>query len=175
MKKALIIIGIILVAGIVIFAILRSWTKSHSPEEHVSYSQDGFDIEVNYSRPYKKGRDIFGDLVPYGEVWRTGANEATTIDLDEDVLVAGKLLKSGEYSLWTIPNKTTWTIIFNEETGQWGTQYDSTRNILEVQVPAKKINNEVEQFRIEFNGAENGLNLVMRWDKTEVAVPFQKQ
>lgn len=175
MKKAIIIVVVVFVVAIIALAAFRTWTKSHSPAEQISYSQNGLDIEVDYCRPYKKGRDIFGGVVPYNEVWRTGANEATTIELDEDVVVAGKPLKSGEYSLWTIPTKDSWTIIFNEETGQWGTNYDSTRNVLAVVVPSKKMNNEIEQFKMEFGGSDEGVNLFLKWDKTKVAVPFQKQ
>jgi hypothetical protein len=175
MKKAVIIIAAILVLAIIAFFSLRSWTKSHSPEEHLSYSEGGLDIEIDYCRPYKKNRKIFGGLVPYDKVWRTGANEATVIEFDEDVNVAGQPLKEGKYSLWTIPTKSDWTIIFNEETGQWGTNYDSTKNVMAVKVPSKKIKDEVEQFKMELNGADEEVDLVLKWDRTEVQVPIKKQ
>jgi hypothetical protein len=175
MKKVLIIIVVILVLGIIGFFTLRSWTKSHSPEEHLTYSEGGLDIEIDYCRPYKKGRKIFGGLVPYDKVWRTGANEATVIEFDEDVTIAGQPLTEGEYSLWTIPTKSDWTIIFNKETGQWGTKYDSTKNVMAVKVPSKKMREEVEQFKMELNGADEAVDLVLKWDNTQVAVPIRKQ
>lgn len=118
-------------------------------------------------------------MVPYDKVWRTGANEATTIEINQDILVEGKELKAGKYSLWTIPGKETWTLIFNREHGQWGVNsdgepnYDSTRDALRVQVHAVQQDRVFEQFTIEFAQMEVEAEMVLLWDKTLVAVPFQ--
>ncbi|MDX1719156.1 MAG: DUF2911 domain-containing protein, partial [Salegentibacter mishustinae] len=100
--------GIILVLTTVILLILRYNTKAHSPEDTVSYTEKDLKMEVFYNRPYKKERDIFGNLVPYNEVWRTGANEATTFETNKDIMVDGSLLKAGKYTLWTIPMEKSW-------------------------------------------------------------------
>src|SRR5262245_21771913 len=124
MKKFLIFSAggvVILVTLMTIIAYFRTKeTISLSPEEEVFFKQDNATITVFYNRPYKKGREIFGGLVPYDKVWRTGANEATTFETTADLVIKGKTLKAGKYSLWTIPNPDTWTIIFNSEYGQWG-------------------------------------------------------
>jgi hypothetical protein len=107
MKKFLIISGIAVAALIILAAVtnffVKKHTKSFSPEEQIEYKQDDLQIVVFYNRPYKKGREIFGALVPFGKVWRTGANEASTFETNQDLQFKGKTLKKGRYSLWTIP------------------------------------------------------------------------
>lgn len=173
MKKILWIIGGLAVVVLIGFFVLRSWTKSKSPEAVAQINQNGVSVKVDYCQPYKKDRKIFGDLVPYGEVWRTGANEATLIEFDQDVVVAGQPLDEGEYSLWTIPSEGNWIVIFNRETGQWGTDYDQTKDVLRVPVMTRKRNNVAEQFYISFAPKERGTDMLLTWDKTEVMVPIQ--
>src|SRR4051812_24155040 len=119
MRRFLIFAGItvvvIILLGSVVLYFKRKQTKSFSPEETISYSQDGLQVNVFYNRPYKKGRPIFGGLVPYGKVWRTGANEATTFETNKALNFEGKVLQPGKYTLWTLPTENTWTIIFNSE------------------------------------------------------------
>lgn len=124
----------------------------------------GAAVEVNYSQPSARGRTIMGGLVPYGEVWRTGANAATTISFDKDVQIEGKSLAAGTYSLYTIPGKEKWTIIFNSATGQWGTQYPEDKDALRVEVPAGKASEFVETFTISADGD----HVSMAWENTEV-------
>src|SRR6056297_2810384 len=102
---------ILIVAIMVPYFIFKTNTKSYSPEDTVTYQKDDLTLEVFYNRPYKKDRQIFGGLVPYGEVWRTGANEATTFFTSKDILVDGSLLPAGEYTLWTIPMESSWKVI----------------------------------------------------------------
>src|SRR5215213_4999873 len=132
MKRFLIITGIAVAALIILGAVTRFFMQKHeksfSPEEQISYEQRDLKIKVLYNRPYKKGRQIFGGLVPFGEVWRTGANEATTFETNKDISFEGKTLRKGKYSLWTIPTETTWTVIFNTEYGQWGIGPDGKAN-----------------------------------------------
>lgn len=174
MKKAFkISIVVIVVLGIALFGFSK-WTRSHSPAETVNYSENGLDVTVEYSRPFKKDRVVFGALVPHGKVWRTGANEATTIEFKQDVKIKDKDLKAGKYSLWTIPGESAWTIIFNEETGQWGTNHDASKDILKVEVPSEQIAETVEQFEIELHEA-NDAELVLTWENTAVVVPIAKQ
>ncbi len=182
MKKFLIISGIALVL-IVILAFLTMFfigkhTKSFSPEEGVSFAQDDVAIKVQYNRPYKKGREIFGGLVPYGKVWRTGANEATVFETNKDIQIEGKSLRAGKYTLWTIPEEDTWTIIFNTETGQWGVNFDGEANrnpdkdALQVVVRSVKQKRQFEQFTISFEKTGEEAEMVLIWDKTLVAVPI---
>ena len=128
------------------------------------------DITVTYGRPYKKGREIFGKLEPYGKVYRVGADEATTITFSKDGSFGGKPVKAGTYTLFAIPNEKEWTIILNSQLGQWGAfKYDQfkDKDVLQTTVPVKMLSAPVEQLTI----AEKGKNLTIIWDKTEVAVP----
>ncbi|GAA4411625.1 DUF2911 domain-containing protein [Nibrella viscosa] len=175
MKRVLIIVGVVLVVLLLAFIGFRSYTKSFSPAATAEIEQNGLRIKVEYSQPYKKGRKIFGGLVPYGEVWRTGANEATVIDFDEDVTVAGQPLDEGEYSLWSIPSQAGWIIIFNKETGQWGTNYDQTKDVLRVPVTTRKREQPAEQFFISFVPQPEGTDMLLAWDETEAVVPIRKR
>jgi len=128
------------------------------------------DITVTYGRPYKKGREIFGKLEPYGKVYRVGADEATTITFAKDGSFGGKPVKAGTYTLFAIPNEKEWTVILNSQLGQWGAfKYDQykDKDVLQTTVPVKTLSAPVEQLTI----AAPGKNLTITWDKTEVVVP----
>jgi hypothetical protein len=182
MKKFLVFSGIavviIIVLGAVVSFFMRKQTKSFSPEERLTFSEEGVEISVFYNRPKKKGRDIFGALVPYEKVWRTGANEATTFETNADLVFEGKTLKAGKYTLWTIPREETWTVIFNTEYGQWGINSDAEANrkpendALRVDVHAVTQDREFEQFTISFQKTGEEAEMVLMWDKTLVAIPF---
>lgn len=173
MNKIVKIILIVAAVLVVAFFGFKSFTKSKSPAETAKFDQNGLTVQVDYCRPYKKGREIFGKLLPYGQVWRTGANEATIFDVKQAIKVGDKTLKAGKYTLWTIPNADKWTVIMNEETGQWGTNYDEKRDVLRVDVPVGKAAETLEQFKIDFAAAEGGADMVLRWDNTEVKVPIR--
>ncbi len=181
MKKFLIISGIaiviIILLGVATRFFINKQAKSFSPEESVSFAQGDLKIKVQYNRPYKKGREIFGGLVPFGKVWRTGANEATIFETNKDIQIDGKNLRAGRYTLWTIPEEETWTIIFNTEVGQWGINSDGEANrtpdkdALQVVVHSVKQEREFEQFTISFEKTGEEAEMVFIWDKTLVAVP----
>lgn len=173
MKRILIICGIAISIIILVIFGMRIYTKSFSPEASAVYSSDALDMEVDYCRPSKKGRDIFGGLLKYGEIWRTGANEATLISFSRNVTVNENPLKSGKYSLYTIPRPDEWTIIFNSQTGQWGTIYNEDRDVLRVDVPALKSNKTIEVFKISFENEKNYVNMILEWDDTLVKVPIK--
>ncbi|MEJ2004148.1 MAG: DUF2911 domain-containing protein, partial [Cyclobacteriaceae bacterium] len=120
MRKLWITLGILAIVLLIAFVALRLYTKSFSPEETVKLESGDLNVSVTYCRPYASDRTVFGELVPYGEVWRTGANEATLFTTNQDLLVNEELLPAGDYSLFTIPGPDNWEIIFNSETGQWG-------------------------------------------------------
>jgi len=182
MKKFLIIAGVAVAALIIVGAVTKFLVKKHkksfSPEEQIVFHQRELEIQVFYNRPYKKGRNIFGGLVPYEKVWRTGANEATTFETNKNLLFDGKTLKKGKYSLWTIPEEETWTIIFNAEYGQWGIGPDGESNrdpkldVLSLNVHPVQSQREFEQFTISFEEVGEEAEMVLIWDKTLVAVPF---
>lgn len=184
MRRFLIFVGLGVVVIILLFVGVETmntrYQKSFSPEELVEFEQDKLHIEVFYNRPYKKGRDIFGKLVPFGEVWRTGANEATTFKTNKELLIEGKVLPAGTYSLWTIPDKELWTIIFNKQHGQWGVNAegepnrDPANDVLSAQLHAVQQEREFEQFTIEFARMNKDAELVLLWDKTLVAIPFEE-
>jgi|SRR5690606_33059379 hypothetical protein len=130
--------------------------------------------EVSYSQPSKKGRVIFGELVPYGEVWRTGANMSTDITFKTDVMFGGREVKQGTYSLFTIPGEKEWTVILNGVPAQRGaSQYNDTKdkNVAEVKVRAEQTSTVEEKFTIDFEGQD----LVIKWDLTKVKVPITKK
>ncbi len=158
--------------GAIYFVGNRFITKSHSPSSTAHHEKNGLEVTVEYCRPYKKNREIFGGLVPFGKVWRTGANEATIIKFTKDVKIADKLLKAGTYSLWTIPNDKNWTIIINNEVGQWGTEYDDSRDILKVSAPATSLKVPLEMLIIDFNDHLVGFEMLIKWDNTVVKVPM---
>jgi hypothetical protein len=130
-------------------------SKRPSPPAMTTATVNGKKITIDYSQPSVKGRDTWKDLAPYGKVWRTGANEATTFDVDKDVTVEGKALPAGKYALFTIPGEKEWTIIFNKTAKQWGAfNYKQADDALRVTVPAKKAPSFTEKFTI--NASNNG-------------------
>jgi len=131
-------------------------------------------MRVIYSRPQKKGRDIFGDLVPYGKVWRTGANEATEITFYKDVIFGDKPVKAGTYSFFTIPDDNKWTVILNEEINQWGAyRYDKSKDVARIEVKPKKTAATVETFSITSKKVEKGYQLLLGWDDTYIEIPVK--
>lgn len=142
--------------------------KPKSPKETVTGTIDGVNVEIVYSRPSARGRKMLGEKEPYGQVWRTGANEATTIKFDKTVTIEGKTLQAGTYALFTIPNENEWVIIFNKNPKQWGA-YDYEKNkdqdALKVTVKAGKTSAFVETFSISIEKDQIGL----QWENTAVA------
>jgi hypothetical protein len=126
-------------------------------------------VTIDYSSPAVKNRKVWGELVPYGKVWRAGANEATTIEFSQDVQVEGRHLAKGKYSLYTIPNENSWTVIFNKATGQWGTEYDERQDALRVTVKPRKAPKMHE--RLAYVVAKNGI--LMRWENLELPIKIK--
>ncbi|MFV9482989.1 DUF2911 domain-containing protein [Christiangramia sp. OXR-203] len=129
---------------------------------------------VIYSRPQKRNREIFGKLVPYGEVWRTGANEATEVTLYKDMKVADATVKAGNYTLYTIPGEKEWTVILNSKTNTWGSyEYTDKEDKVRINVPVRKAPNTIESLSMAFQEAKNGADLLIGWDNSYVKVPFK--
>lgn len=134
-------------------------------------------IKVTYSQPHKNGRAIFGGLVPFGQVWRTGANEATELTITRDIKISGKDLRAGTYSLFTIPGKESWTVILNAELGLWGSyNYNSKLDVLRFEVPVTPVSDFVyEAFTILIDPRNSRADLMLAWDRTKVTIPIQFQ
>ncbi|WP_238989303.1 DUF2911 domain-containing protein [Mucilaginibacter terrigena] len=137
-----------------------------SPRDSVSAKIGAATISINYGSPSVKGRKVFGELEPYGKVWRTGANEATVFTTSKDIMVEGKKLPAGTYGFFAIPTATTWTIIFNKVAKQWGAfKYDQAQDVLRVTVkPVKSVMHERLVYKINAKGFS------LNWDKLSVPV-----
>jgi hypothetical protein len=145
-----------------------------SPLEVVTLKYEATYVKVTYSRPHKNGRRIFGDLVPYGEIWRTGANEATEITFTQDVSINGKRVPAGTYTLFTIPGADQWRIILNSDLGLWGSyNYNPDKNILSVTAPVTPLQVTYEPFTMEFRLQNGEADLLMMWDKTQVSLTIK--
>lgn len=153
--------------------------KPLSPKKTVSLSVDELNLKVFYNRPSKRNRDVFGALVPYNQVWRTGANEATTFQTNKALKIGHDSLPKGKYTLWTIPNDTLWTVMFNSKQYAWGVDdnmkplYEPEFDVVKINIPVESIANEVEQFTIAFDNSTDNLYLTMAWDKTKIAIPLK--
>ena len=178
MKNVLKIIGVLVLAfiGYVAYMVLNPV----SPKETISYSSEISDIEVVYSRPYKKDRLIFGSeedgaLVPFGKYWRTGANAATTFETSSDILFNGEELKAGKYALYTFPFENSWTVRLNSESDVFFaiSEPDRKNVVLKTEVPIKKLNKPLEQFTIEFSKDSTFVNMSLMWDRTSVSIPLE--
>ena len=127
---------------------------------------------IIYSRPHLQGRQLFHDLLKYGEPWRLGANESTELQLYRDVMIQDKKVKVGRYVLYCIPQPDKWTIILNSNIDSWGLQPDSTKDISRFDVLVKQTNNHLEYFTMVFEKTGNGANLLMAWDNLEARLPI---
>jgi hypothetical protein len=134
-------------------------------------------VEVNYARPSKKGRAIFGDLVPYGAIWRTGANAATTITFSDEVIIGDKKVPAGKYGLLTIPDKSEWTVIITKQTDVTSPgAYKQDQDVARVKVAPVAMPLTVETFMITFdNATSSSIDMVMLWDQTAVSVPIKME
>lgn len=144
-----------------------------SPRDTLRTSIAGANFTVTYSRPMKRGRVVFGGMVPWGEVWRTGANEATHLHTDKDLVIGGAAVPAGTYTLWTVPKPEGWTLIINKQTGQWGTIYDPAQDLVRVEMHDEAPATTEEQFTISLEPREPGAVLRLRWDDREAWVPIE--
>jgi hypothetical protein len=144
-----------------------------SPHETVKATIDGATITVEYGRPSMKGRKVMGELVPFGKVWRTGADEATTLTTDKELQIGGTIVPAGKYTLFTLPGQTDWQLIVNKQTGQWGTEYDQKQDLGRVPLKKTATSAPVEQLTISVdkNPAGGGL-LRIAWENTALTAPI---
>jgi hypothetical protein len=147
--------------------------KPLSPPATAKATVAGKEISVDYSAPSKRNRVIFGDLVPYGKVWRTGANAATTLHTTADLTIGDLNVPAGNYTLYTIPGEKEWTLIVNKQLGQWGTEYDEKQDLGRVKLHVAPTRSSVETFVIGIEPAKgnNGV-LTFTWDNIEASTRF---
>jgi hypothetical protein len=145
-----------------------------SPMASISMRYKDAYIKIVYSQPQKKEREIFGSLVPYGEVWRLGANEATELTTTRDILINNQVLKAGTYSIFAIPEKERWTVIVNNELGLWGAyNYNVKMDVMRFEVPVSIGNVIYEPFTMEFIQKNELADLLIRWDNVKLSVPLK--
>jgi Protein of unknown function (DUF2911) len=180
MKKKLLVKMIALAFVGVLFS-SHSWaqedkSKRPSPPAVAAGKIKGAQITISYSSPSVKGRTIFGGLVPYGQIWRAGANEATIFATDKDIEVEGKKLPAGKYSLFMTPGEKEWTVYFNSQTGQWGVaagekaNMDPAKTVLQVTVKSKSVSDVQEKLIYTIFDGEFDKGFALTWDKTKVVV-----
>jgi len=143
-----------------------------SPRDTARATVGGAHVFVDYGRPSVRGRTVFGGIVPWGQVWRTGANEATQLMTDRDLEIGGTAVPAGTYSLWTVPSPDGWTLIINKQHGQWGTDYDAARDLAHVRLATRTLAEPVERFTIDITPRSDGAMLRLSWADTEASVPI---
>ncbi len=137
---------------------------------------DGKTVTVDYSSPRMRGRKVFGELVPYGEVWRAGANEATTFVTDTDVIVGGRNVPAGSYTLFTVPNPDRWTLIISKKTGEWGIPYPGEQfDFARMDMKASKLASPLENFTISFDQAGAGCTMKLDWETTRASIEIREK
>ena len=141
-----------------------------SPRDTVRADLGAARLWIDYSRPHIRGRIIFGQLVPYGQVWRTGADAATQLETSAPIVIGGARIPAGRYSLWTVPRLQGAELIVNAQTGQWGTQYDSTKDVVHVPLTASDLKTPVDPFTVRFETRGAGVVLRLEWERTAYEV-----
>ena len=147
-----------------------------SPKQKVEQQFSMTKISVEYGRPGVKGRKVFGELVPFGKVWRAGANSATKVTFEQNVEFGGKEVKAGSYALFVIPMEKEWKVMLNKDANQWGAYtYDEKLNVAEFTVPVQKMADKQEWFEIAVNPVDiHSAEMLIKWDMTKVAIPIKE-
>jgi Protein of unknown function (DUF2911) len=176
MRASLSVVCGFILAGLGILAAPSQGQVASPPAKAECKFSDGKTIQVDYSSPRMRGRKIYGGLVPYGEPWRAGANEATTFVIDTDVEVAGKDVPTGSYTLFALPNPDSWQLIINKTTGEWGIPYPGAESDF-ARVPMKlsKISPPLEDFTIRFDSDGRTCSMHLDWDTTRAAVDITEK
>jgi hypothetical protein len=170
------VLALILVCGLAVSA-QQDKAKRPSPPAQATWDLGGGkSVTIDYSSPRAKGRKIYGELVPFGQVWRTGANEATTLVTPVDLTIGGTTVPAGSYTIFTVPNKDKWTLVISKKTGEWGTDYPGQANDLaRVDMKVSALPSPVDNFTISFEKAGSGANLNIDWETTRASVAVSKK
>jgi len=183
MLKRLLIFLSILALGLLLYSafVENIFSPRLSPKDSAEITLNDLNLKVEYNRPSKRERIVFGALVPFEKVWRTGANEATTFETNKDLIIEGILLKKGKYTIWTVPMEQSWKVMFNTKQYDWGVNekmepmWDPNYDALEIEVPTQQLNETVEKFTIAFDNKTGNLKLTMAWDNTLIEVPIEER
>ena len=174
MKKHVVILTLL---ALVLVTVCSAQMGGSKPSPAASATCDlggGKSIKTDYSSPRMKGRKIYGGLVPFGDVWRTGANEATTFVTSADLIVGGKAVPAGSYTIFTIPNPDKWTLIINKKTGEWGIPYKyESDELARVDMKVSKLPAPIENFTIAYDKTATGCTMRLDWDTTRAAVDIK--
>jgi Protein of unknown function (DUF2911) len=173
MRKAILTCGVVALCTVFLGTICAQ-DKSSRPSPPAQAKCDlgsGKTVTVDYSSPRAKGRKIYGELVPYGKIWRAGANEATTFVTDTDVTGGGTTVPAGSYTMFVIPNQDKWTLVISKKTGEWGTAYPGEKeDLARVDMKVSKLPSPLENFTIAFEQTGNGCVMHMDWETTRASV-----
>ncbi len=178
MYKRILFLTFLLVT-LTVFASAQMKDKSQRPSPPAKAQckfSDGKTLTVDYSSPRAKGHKIFGGLVPYGEVWRTGANEATTFVATANLSIDGKDIPAGNYTIFTIPNPDKWTLIINKKTGEWGIPYKyESDELARADMQVSKTSSPVENFTISFHEMGTGCHMYLDWENTRATIEITEK
>jgi hypothetical protein len=164
-KISILFLSVFFLAGT---AVAQEAKKPLSPPAKAEATINGKKVTIAYSAPSKRSRAIMGELVPYGKVWRTGANAATTLTTEGDLMIGTVHVPAGTYTLFTIPGEKEWTLIVNKQTGQWGTNYDESKDLGRTKMAVKALATPAETFAISIPSAgQNQNTLTFKWENTE--------
>ena len=176
LKKTAYVVLFVLTLSIFVSAQQDKSKRPSPPAQAQCKLSDGKTITVDYSSPRAKGRKIFGGLVPYGEVWRTGANDATTFVTGANLSVEGKDVPAGNYTIFTVPEQNKWTLIINKHTGEWGIPYKyESEELARVPMQVSKTSAPVENFTIDFEQSGEACTLQMSWESTQASVKISEK
>ena len=176
MRNKTLALAVSLLCLVVAAAAQQDKSKRPSPPAKAEVSLKGKSITIDYSRPFAKGRKIVGGIVPFNQVWRTGANEATTFTTPIDLTIGDAKVPAGTYTLYSLPSESGWKLIINKQTGQWGTEYDQKQDLARVDMQVSKTAQPVEQFTISFEKkGDDAATLVLQWENTSASVAVKAQ
>jgi len=170
------LLSLLVVAAFAAVAVAQDKKPASPPGEATVTFADGKTVAIQYSRPSVRGRKIFGGLVPYDQVWRTGANSATSLKTDVALTIAGASVPAGSYTLYTLPGMNSWKLIINKQTGQWGTEYDQGQDLARVDMKVTQRPSGVELFTISFDKTgSNSATLKLEWENTIATVEVKEK
>ncbi len=176
MRKQIVFLTSLLLAFTALASCQDKGKRPSPPAQAQCKFSDGKTLTINYSSPRAKGRKIFGDLVPYGEVWRTGANEATTFVTDANLTVGGKDVPAGSYTIFTVPNADKWTLIINKKTGEWGIPYKyEADELARVDMKVSSTPSPVENFTIALASMGGSCTLSISWENTQASASISEK
>ena len=180
LKRLLIILAFVAV-GLLCYSVFveNIFSPRLSPKDSAKIELNDLNLKVEYNRPSRRERKIFGALVPFNKVWRTGANEATTFQTNMDLRINGMRLAKGKYTVWTVPMENNWKIMFNTRQYEWGVNekmepmWDPNYDAIELEAAVKELDETVEKFTIAFDNTTGKLKLTFAWDTTLIEIPIE--